>query len=263
MHYLKPIILAAAIVPATASAQTALTTTDYAQNFDTLAASGSTGTALPAGWAIKETGTNANASYGIGDGSSNAGNTYSFGTTGSTDRALGSLASGSLSSMYGVLFTNGLDSTITAFDIAYVGEQWRLGNSTNDGLTFEYSTDATSLTNGTWIKVSALDFLPAILTGTQGALNGNLAANQRDLAATIDGLSIAAGGNFGFRWTDLDSTGTDHGLGIDDFSVKATLATSAGAVPEPATWGMIILGFGAMAGAVRRRGRTAARVRFA
>ncbi|MBN8814068.1 MAG: PEP-CTERM sorting domain-containing protein [Sphingomonas sp.] len=262
MRYLMPIVVAAALAPAAASAQTALTTTSYIQNFDTLASSGSTGTALPAGWAINETGTNANASYGIGDGSSNSGNTYSFGTTGSTERALGSLGSGSLEATYGVLFTNQLGSAITAFDIAYIGEQWRLGNSTDDGLTFEYSTNATSLTTGTWVRVSALDFLPVLTSGTQGALNGNLTANQRSLAATIGGLSITSGANFGFRWTDLNSGGNDHGLAIDNFSLTSTTGVT-GAVPEPATWGMIILGFGAMAGAVRRRGRVAQRVRFA
>ena len=260
MRFLTPIVLAVVLVPATASAQTALTTTSYLQNFDTLASTGTTGT-LPAGFAINETGTNADGTYAVGTGSSTAGNTYSFGATGSTDRALGSLASGSLESTYGVLFTNALGSAITSFDIAYVGEQWRLGNSTDDGLTFQYSTNATSLTNGTWTTVSTLNFLPAVTTGTQGALDGNLALNQRSLAATITGLSIASGANFGFRWVDVNSTGNDHGLAVDNFSVKSTLAT--GAVPEPATWGMIILGFGALAGVVRRRAPASQRVRYA
>ena len=261
MRFFVPIILAAAALPAVASAQTALTTANYVQDFDTLAASGTTATALPAGFAISETGANADGSYGIGTGSSTAGNTYSFGATGSTDRALGSLASGSLESTYGVLFTNGLGSAISAFDIAYTGEQWRLGNSSDDGLTFQYSTDATSLTSGTWITVGALNFAPVFTSGTQGALNGNLAANQRNLSATINGLSIAAGANFGFRWTDVNSGGNDHGLAIDGLQIISTVQSSA--VPEPATWGMIILGFGALAGVVRRRAPVSQRVRFA
>ena len=261
MRFLTPIIFAAALVPAAASAQTALTTTNDGQNFDTIASTGTTGT-LPAGFAINETGANADGAYAVGTGSSTAGNTYSFGTAGSSDRALGSLASGSLESTYGVLFTNALGSVITAFDIAYIGEQWRLGNSTDDGLTFQYSTNATSLTTGTWTTVNALNFAPAVTTGTQGALDGNLAANQRSLAATIGGLSIASGANFGFRWIDVNSGGNDHGLGVDNFSVKSTLAATS-AVPEPATWGMIILGFGALAGVVRRRAPASQRVRFA
>jgi hypothetical protein len=261
MRYLTLFTLAAALAPATASAQTALNTTNYLQEFDTLASSGPTGTALPAGFVINETGTNADSSYAVGTGSSTAGNTYSFGSTGSTERALGSLASGPLESMYGVLFTNALGGTISAFDLGYVGEQWRLGNSTDDGLTFQYSTNATSLTTGTWTTVSALNFAPLFTSGAQGALDGNLAVNQRNLSATIGGLSIAAGGNFGFRWTDLNSGGNDHGLGVDNFSVKSTLAAT-GAVPEPATWGLIILGFGALASVMRRRGPASQRVRY-
>lgn len=255
------LVLVAAMIPAAASAQTALTTTNYSQNFDTLASSGSTGSALPPGVAIIETGANANATYGIGTGSSNAGNSYSFGAAGSTERALGSLASGSLETMFGFLFTNGLGATITGFDFSYTGEQWRLGTSNDDRLTFEYSTNATSLTNGTWTAVSALDFLPAVTTGTEGALNGNLAANQRSLAATISGLSIASGANFAFRWTDLNSTGNDHGLAIDDVSIRSQLA--AGAVPEPATWAMMLLGFGAIGTVLRKRSRITSRIRYA
>ena len=261
---MRPITFAlvAALMPAAASAQTALTTTNYQQNFDTLASSGATGTALPAGVAIVESGANANGSYSVGTGSSNSGDSYSFGLTGSTDRALGSLGSGSITStVFGFLFTNGLGATINAFDIGYTGEQWRLGNSTDDGLVFEYSTDASSLTSGTWTAVSALDFLPAVLTGTQGALNGNLAANQRSLAATISGLSIASGANFAFRWTDLNSTGNDHGLAIDNVSITSRLA--AGAVPEPATWAMMLLGFGAIGTMLRKRARVTARIRYA
>ena len=50
----------------------------YTQNFDTLANSGTTGTALPQGFQVIEAGTNADSSYAIGTGSSNAGNSYSF-----------------------------------------------------------------------------------------------------------------------------------------------------------------------------------------
>ena len=138
-----------------------LDTPTYTQNFDTLAATGSTGTALPSGFAIVETGTAANSSYGVGTGSSNTGNTYSFGLAGSTDRALGSLGSGAITkAQYGAIFSNGLGATINALTFAYTGEQWRLGNSTNDGLSFEYSLDATSLTSGTWTSVAALAFAP-------------------------------------------------------------------------------------------------------
>src|SRR5690348_16864726 len=99
------------------------------ENFDSLASTGTTGTVLPAGWAIAESGTAANTSYGVGTGSLNTGNTYSFGATNSTDRALGSLLSGSLSPSFGASFTNTTGQAITSLDVSYLGEQWRLGTA--------------------------------------------------------------------------------------------------------------------------------------
>ena len=258
----KYLVLAAALAPAMASAQTALNTTTYTQNFNTLASSGTTSDTVPAGFAFVEVGTNANTTYAIGTGSSNAGGTYSFGSTGSTDRAFGSIGSGSLSPIYyGFLFTNGFTSAITGFDLSYFGEQWRRGTSTDDGLVFEYSTNATSLTSGTWTALSALNFAPLTTTGAEGALDGNLAANRAFLSGSINGLNILVGQNFAFRWTDVNSAGNDHGLAIDDVSITTRLA--AGAVPEPATWAMMMLGFGAMGFAMRRRPAANARIRFA
>ncbi len=42
-----------------------------------------------------------------------------------------------------------------------------------------------------------------------------------------------------------------------------TVALAGGGVPEPATWALMILGFGAVGGAMRRRHSVAAKVRFA
>ena len=72
----------------------------YSQNFDTLAATGTSST-LPDGWVFAESGNNANATYSAGTGSGNAGDTYSFGAANAADRALGTLQSGSLIPVFG------------------------------------------------------------------------------------------------------------------------------------------------------------------
>lgn len=46
-------------------------------------------------------------------------------------------------------------------------------------------------------------------------------------------------------------------------SYAGTLNFSPGVVPEPATWGLMILGFGAVGGALRRRKSLTAKVRLA
>lgn len=45
--------------------------------------------------------------------------------------------------------------------------------------------------------------------------------------------------------------GTDATLGVDDFNF--TLAGGGGGVPEPATWAMMLIGFGVVGASMRRR----------
>ncbi len=183
------------------------------------------------GWGFLETLANANTSYTAGTGSGNAGDTYSFGATGSTERALGGLRSGTLAPILGAAFTNNTGATITSLSISYTGEQWRLGTAgRNDRLDFQYSTNATNLNNGTYTDVNTLDFTGPISTGATGALDGNAATNRVAISGVINGLGIASGATFFIRWNDADVTGADDGLAIDDFSLTAS-GTVADAAP--------------------------------
>ncbi len=74
---------------------------------------------MPAGWFFSEGGTNGNTTYTAGTGSSATGDTYSFGATGSTDRALGTLRSGTLLPNMGACFVNNTGAAITSLAIAY------------------------------------------------------------------------------------------------------------------------------------------------
>jgi uncharacterized protein len=203
----------------------------FTQNFDTLANSGSS-LALPTDWIISESGTAANSTYTAGTGSSTTGDSYSFGATGSTERALGTLQSGSLVSTIGTSYTNNTGSTITSLLLSYFGEQWRLGTAGRvDRLDFQISFDATSLTTGTWTNVDALDFTAPVTSGATGALDGNSPANRTAISSTITSLTIADGTTFWIRWVDLNATGSDDGLAIDDFSLTAqSSAGSSGAL---------------------------------
>jgi uncharacterized repeat protein (TIGR01451 family) len=191
----------------------------YVQDFNSLASSG-TSSSMPAGWEFAETGSNANLTYSAGTGSSNAGDTYSFGPAASIDRALGGLQSGSLVPVFGAIFVNDTAQTITSLEIAYTGEQWRLGTLGRlDRIDFQYSLDATSLTTGTWVDADALDFIAPTTTGSVGALDGQAPANRTALATIITGLSIPPGTVLRIRWTDFNATGADDGLAADDFTL--------------------------------------------
>jgi len=212
------------------SQQISLTGSAYSQDFNTLALTG-TSSVLPNGWYLLETGSNANTLYTAGSGSGTSGDTYSFGAASSTERALGSLQSGSLVPVFGAYFINNTGSVITSLKISFKGEQWRMGTAGRaDLLDFQYSLDAASLGTGTWADVNSLDFSSPVTTGTVGALDGNATGNQQALNHTISGLSIPNGASFFIRWNDFNATSSDDCLAVDDFTLETT---SGGDIAAP------------------------------
>ncbi len=210
--------------------------TPITENFDTLANSSPS----PVPWTDNVTipgWYSSRAAYVVGTGSSNTGALYSFGVAGVgplSDRALGSVGSGSTGTVYwGVKLTNNTGATITSLDISYVGEQWRNGGATSPAVSvaqtvdFQYQianagviTGINTPTTG-WIDHDPLDFTsPTFGTSTATALDGNAAANRVAKVATLS-ITIANGQEVWLRWKDIDHTGNDHGLAIDDFSVTA------------------------------------------
>jgi hypothetical protein len=207
-----------------AQAQASLTTSPYTQNFDGLANTGASNakSTLPTGWDFTETGTSALADnlYAADNGAGNGGNVYSYGATSGTDRALGSLRSGSLAAVIGARFTNATGAALPSLMLAYNGETWRVGGTNrSDKMAFEYSLDATSLSTGTWTAVTALDYTNNSATATSTA--GVTAPVQTTaVTGTIASLNLANGATIWFRWTDTDASGADDGMAIDDISLS-------------------------------------------
>lgn len=227
----------------------------YTQNFNTLANTG-TSASVPAGWVFNEVGADANATYTASTGSGNAGDTYSFGAAAAADRAFGGLRSGNVIPTLGVRLQNETANSFTRLDITYTGEQWRLGASGRaDLLIFQCSLFATSITdaNAIWVDVPALYFYSPITAGTVGALDGNLAANRTQLTGSITVFPFGPGDAIWFRWLDLDATGEDDGLGIDDFTVTQSLTPAP--VPEPGSILALAAGALGLGGYARRRAR--------
>lgn len=197
----------------------------YVQDFDTLSntAGSTTNDLVIPGWFLTESGGGArdNEQYAVDTGASVTGDSYSYGAAGSTERALGSLRSGTAIPVFGACFTNTAGIAITKLLIAYTGEEWRFGTTGRaDELDFQYSTDATDLTTGNWTAVPALNFVTPD-TVTVGAKNGNAVGERTMLTSTIAPLDIATGATFWIRWIDTDAAGADDGLAIDDFELTS------------------------------------------
>jgi Thrombospondin type 3 repeat len=217
--------------------------TAYTENFDTLS-QGSSGQ-TPPGWTFVEFGDLANNSYNGSNGATFVGDTYSTGMFQSLERSfslfrgktVGNIQPGS---MIGATFRNTTGATIEALNIAYTGEQWsRDGDGNEDFLTFGLSTDATSLTTGTWMQPGELELSSPNTTangGTQTAINGNDPANRALKSAAIP-VSIPPGATFWVRWAEAEANppGDDDVLGVDDFSIVAVGPDADGdTVADPA-----------------------------
>src|SRR6185369_5203729 len=70
-----------------------------------------------------------------------------------------------------------------------------------------------------WIDYDPLDFTSPVATATAAALDGNANANRTAKAALMPTGNVANGQEIWLRWKDINDTGNDHGLAVDDFSV--------------------------------------------
>jgi hypothetical protein len=108
--------------------------------------------------------------------------------------------------------------------------------------------------------------LTSVQAGTDATTNVDFTT------ASLNGanFTIGATGVVEFRYLTNQalSTGATNTLLISGLtggngSYAGTLEFAAAAVPEPATWGMMVLGFGAVGFAMRRRQAVAAKVSYA
>lgn len=224
---------ALAVLFVTLASQAALpilpdTVETYRQSFNTLATVDSSEfSTLPEGWSVNEAGTKANTRLSASNGGSNSGNTYSYGLAGDSDRALGSLASGSVTPIRIQLrLVNGTGKAVDSVSVRFLAEQWRLGAGTVDSLAFTWSVNSGAETADTALTVRK------DLTGTDLA---NPTANEQVLIReAVIPASLAAGDTLVLTWTDNNAIGNDEGWGIDDVSVRlAHFGAGAVVVPPP------------------------------
>lgn len=105
------------------------------------------------------------------------------------------------------------------------------------------------------------------------ATTSSLSANRASLSFGSFGLSSRSTflGSFGIApgLTFAEVTNNSTGVAQETAAANAPFARVAApvsmmpAIPEPATWAMMILGFGVLGGAMRRQRRVRATVRFA
>ena len=142
-------------------------------------------------------------------------------------------------------------STIT-FDI--LGSESGFNDTfTAAGLTF---TEFTSLLNSfaSPILLGSADFPAGALGGTFSSSGGRTATLGENGLALFLGPDAVSGDLSSVLYLGFDDQNDNQDGDFDDLIVRATV-TPAVAVPEPATWALALLGFGAAGFAIRRKRR--------
>lgn len=233
-----------------AAAQILMSGGNYSQNFNALATSGSSNpwtnnVTLPGWYAVL--GAADATTYSAGNGSSFAGGLYSFGISGVnplSDRALGSIASGSASPIaFGVRLANDTGLAVSQITISFTGEEWRNANgagAVTNTLAFSYQISDSPLTNAdaantqSWTDFHPLDFeSPIVNAGGSGtALDGNDASNRQVFTnVLLASVALSPGQELFLRWRDVNDSGSDAGLAIDDLTVQFAASNSASNPP--------------------------------
>lgn len=204
-------------------------TTPVVQNFNSMGTSASA--ALPANWKISVAGATA-PTYAAGGnftavnnqasaGTPNAGGRWNWGTTAGTDRALGTMTSGSYANPNSIMahYRNTNGAFLTDLAISYNAERYRI-NTSGVNISFYYSLDGTNWTAVAAGDVAAASFPPAANSYTFGA------PLTIPVSFNITGLTVANTGDIYLRWEIFCSPATNsQGVAIDDVSVTATFAT--------------------------------------
>ncbi|MCA0446586.1 MAG: hypothetical protein LCH54_10195 [Bacteroidetes bacterium] len=234
----------------TLSAQVTLTESSVtcSEDFSKLPVSGSVSwinNSTLQGWYARTDATPSISTIGSNNGSATSAGLYSFGT--SADRALGFAASngffgasGSGKGYLGLRIKNGGTRIIHQITLVWTGEQWRKENNASSlhtlSTAWQQSADSvTSLTSGTWNSLTPVFSAPVYGATTAIVLDGNLPANQSAGLTSEFEVILNPGEEIMIRWTDLNDSGNDHQMAIDDISVTALFE-------EPGPSGMVIAG---------------------
>ena len=182
------------------------------------------------GWdGVRLAGTGTSMPFNVDDGGSSQGALFSYGTVGSSDRALGSIASGTNIGAFGVELVNNSGSTIDSVDLNYLGEFWRSSTSTQNVLTFFYQVGAsgspTYLSDSNDIPLPALNLTGPAPVAANGALDGT--TNNAMFSSSISNLNWANGTSLYLAWRDNNDTGNDAGLAVDNFSLTPHIQVAA------------------------------------
>jgi hypothetical protein len=188
--------------------------------------SGGLGLSALAGWYGSSVGAS---KFGATDGDQTTGGQLSFGLPGSSNRALGLLATSTTGgTAFGARFINASGITLTRMNLQFTGEVWRQSDKPKT-LQFSYFVNLTgtnTFTTNVTAFVPALNVnFPTVPGDVNGvAVDGTSPLNQTNLSVWNQTITNwPPGAALWLVWQMTDSTGKAQGLAIDNLSFSASV----------------------------------------
>jgi hypothetical protein len=175
--------------------------------------------------------------FGATDGDQTTGGQISFGLPGSSNRALGLLATSSTgSTAFGARFINQSGQTLTSINVQLTGELWRQSNLPKTLQAYYYldPTGTAPFPGGQTALLPNLNVSFPVNTASVGgvALDGTATINQTNLSLLNQPIAgWPSGAAFWLIWQMADPTGKAQGLAIDNLSFSAFGAAIPPRVP--------------------------------
>ncbi len=211
------------ILSLTSRAQVSVPTGSYLQNFGVVDINSWTNNVTYPGWYM--VGTFQSHLDITAAAPSNTGGFYTYECNGNNDQKIGSRASGGSGTLrYGVVLQNTTGSAVSHVRVTYKGYQLSLAQNGNTNvIAFDYIVGATapgiSASGGT--GVAALNFTQLQSNGSSGSsqVMGYPCTQMATMSACIT-AAIPNNSYILLRWTDVDDSGNDHHMAIDDIDVQ-------------------------------------------
>lgn len=181
------------------------------------------------GWEfMHKSGSGTNAVFAQGTGTATSSGMYSVGSSGSIERALGSIAAGTGVYAFGIRLTNQTGGSLNKISGSFTAEQWRKGGSGNQNTWIgKYATGTmSSIDQPNLLTHTSMNFSSIQFSIGAGSLNGNSLENQTTVQFTITGIDWKNGEQLLLRWEDTDETGSDDLVAIDNFNFSAGFDTT-------------------------------------
>lgn len=181
------------------------------------------------GWEfMHKSGSGTNAVFAQGTGTATSSGMYSVGSSGSIERALGSIAAGTGVYAFGIRLTNQTGGSLNKISGSFTAEQWRKGGSGNQNTWIgKYATGTmSSIDQPNLLTHTSMNFSSIQFSIGAGSLNGNSLENQTTVQFTITGIDWKNGEQLLLRWDDTDETGSDDLVAIDNFNFSADFDTT-------------------------------------